>query len=97
MGSRQMIVRCFHTSVGHLKRARWYNIHKPCTNPEYEDPTYFEREAAKLDLGPTYIDKLGQLWQEKQATQRDLIYRRGRELKHTYSTIQYSRVCVFRG
>jgi len=59
-----------------LNRFPYYNIHKPVTNPDCSDPEYFDREAQKNEFGPGYLDKLKELWDEREATQRDVSMKR---------------------
>ncbi|KAK0429461.1 hypothetical protein QR680_011391 [Steinernema hermaphroditum] len=62
-----------HTTA-ELSRARrqFFNIHKKVSDPERQDPEYFEKQAAKLALDDHYIDALQKLYTEKIGSERDL-------------------------
>lgn len=64
-------------------RTKWqlkpfpYDLPHPqtVTDPKYTEPDFFEKAAAQLPLGPSYIDSLTHLWKEKMTTREDLIFK----------------------
>ncbi|KAI6178069.1 Fimbrin [Aphelenchoides besseyi] len=71
------ITRPFHSTVTALGRARWpyYEVHVKVTDPERQDPDYFNKRAASLPIDENYIDNLKKLWNEKLSNERDLMMR----------------------
>uniref|UniRef100_A0A1I7Z9W8 Small ribosomal subunit protein uS15m n=1 Tax=Steinernema glaseri TaxID=37863 RepID=A0A1I7Z9W8_9BILA len=62
-----------HTTA-ELSRARrqFFNIHKKVSEPEKQDPEFFEKQAAKLPLDDHYIDALQKLYTDKIGSEREL-------------------------
>uniref|UniRef100_A0A0N4Z980 Small ribosomal subunit protein uS15m n=1 Tax=Parastrongyloides trichosuri TaxID=131310 RepID=A0A0N4Z980_PARTI len=63
------------TSIVSKGRARipFYNKHKKVTDPEQQDPEYYEKKAAALPLDSHYLDALQLLWTEKIGSERELM------------------------
>ncbi|CAI4224308.1 unnamed protein product [Auanema sp. JU1783] len=65
--------RAFHVSPCISRgRSSFFNIHKKVTEPEKQDPDFFEKRARKLPLDDHYITALGKLYYEKIGSERDL-------------------------
>lgn len=71
-------------------RYQYYNIHKPCTDPEQAaDPQYFEKEAMKVDFGPDYLEKLAEIWYTKMSTLKQVTFKGGRPKNSEIFFIQF--------